>query len=271
VIVGHGLDDEIAELFKVARQFFDLPQQEKERVPRIDHYGYVPHAGQAIDTARQSQNTEFIDMGLGDEVRLPDVAGFAQTVRNYQRAALDVGADLLRLLATGLGAPADFFAAQMSNPQCRLRFLHYVPLPVSADGSPPVPTKPHTDYGAVTILATDGVPGLEVKPVGGDWTPVEAPAGSLVVNLGDMLARWTNDVYRSTPHRVVGSPERHRFSVPFFVNPDPDTVVKCIPACVTPDRPCRYQPVTAGEFLASRIDGSAEPYIDADDFTEVLS
>jgi isopenicillin N synthase-like dioxygenase len=103
------------------------------------------------------------------------------------------------------------------------------------------------------LLATDGVAGLEVRPLGGEWTMVEAPARSLVVNLGDMLARWTNDRYVSTPHRVSAPPASDRYSVPFFVNPDPATPVSCLPACVSAERPCRYEPVTASEFLAQRI------------------
>jgi isopenicillin N synthase-like dioxygenase len=146
-----------------------------------------------------------------------------------------------------------------------LRFLHYPAVPPAPDGGRTVATLPHTDYGALTLLATDGVPGLEVKPTGGGWTPVEAPAGSLVVNLGDMLARWTNDVYRSTVHRVVAPPSGDRLSIPFFVNPDPATIVECIPACVTPARPCAYRPIAAGEFLTMRIDSPAEPYADPTD------
>ena len=114
-------------------------------------------------------------------------------------------------------------------------------------------TDPHTDYGLITLLATDGVAGLEVRPRDGEWTMVEAPARSLIVNLGDMLARWTNDRYVSTPHRVSAPASSDRYSVPFFVNPDPATTVSCLPACVTAERPCRYEPVTAAEFLAQRI------------------
>ena len=77
-----------------------------------------------------------------------------------------------------------------------------------------------------------------------------------------MLARWTNDVYTSTPHRVVGPASGERYSIPFFVNPDPGTVIECIPTCITETNPCQYEPVTAGEFLAMRIDSSSEPYVD---------
>jgi isopenicillin N synthase-like dioxygenase len=262
IVVGHGLDERLRAVLAVSREFFALPQPEKERVPRIDRYGFVPHAGSAIDTGRASDSTEFMDVGLGDEFPLPALAGFTEAVRLYQSAALEVAQRILRALALALTADADFFASRMADPQCRLRLLHYPETSLGADGARPVLNTPHTDYGAITLLATDGVAGLEVKPVDGVWTPVRAPVGSLIVNLGDMLARWTNDRYRSTPHRVLGSPDRDRYSIPFFVNPDPATVVECIPGCVSPENPCRYEPVTAGDFLASRIDSRAEPYVD---------
>ena len=104
------------------------------------------------------------------------------------------------------------------------------------------------------------MPGLELL-FDGNWAPVSAPPAVVIVQLGDMLARWTNDRYRSTPHRVVGSSGSDRFSIPFFVNPDPRTVVSTIGSCVTSERPERYEPVTAGEFLVSRIDSPTEPYV----------
>ena len=106
--------------------------------------------------------------------------------------------------------------------------------------------------------------GLQVHPLEGGWVDVIAPPGSLVVNLGDMLARWTNDRYRSTPHRVVTSADEDRYSVPFFVNPDADTVVECIESCVDADHPCTSPPVTATEFLQGRIDGAIAVPLPAD-------
>jgi isopenicillin N synthase-like dioxygenase len=270
VVEGHGLDGELDGVFAAARAFFDLPQAAKERVPRTDRYGFVPHVGSAIDAGRASDRTEYLDMGLAadaggvDKVALPEVPAvdLEGAVRAYQAGALEVGRVVLRALARALGIEAGFFDARMANPQCRLRFLHYPPVAPAPDGTLPVPTEPHTDYGLITLLATDGVPGLEVKPVGGSWTPVPAGPGQLVVNLGDMMARWTNDRYRSTPHRVVGPAAGDRISIPFFVNPDPAVVVETIPSCVTAERPRHYEPVTAGEFLARRIDGRDEPYVD---------
>ena len=259
-VTGHGLDGPMAAVFEAARAFFALPQPDKERVPRVNRYGFVPLADQALDPERAANSFEHLDMGLADEVPWPEVAGFAEAMRGYQRAALETAAGILRALAAALGAEAGFFAARMVRPQCRLRLIHY-PAASSGDGPRPVLSEAHTDYGAITLLATDGTGGLEVKPRGGDWTPLTAPADHLVVNLGDMLALWTNDRYRSTLHRVV-APERDRFSVPFFVNPDPATVIEPVGSCVTAERPRRYGPVTAGDFLAARIDagGPYEPF-----------
>ncbi len=265
IVTGHGLDAELDSLFQVTRAFFALPPESRERTPRNGRYGYIPHRSMAIDQSRASDKTEYLDIGLGDEVELPVVDGFEAAVRTYQAAAIAVAAGLLRTLAIGLDADPDYFANRMTDPQCRLRLLHYPPVTPGADGSLPVPNTPHTDYGLITLLATDGVPGLEVKPIGLDWTPVAAPSDSLVLNLGDMVARWTNDRYRSTPHRVVGPAHGDRVSIPFFINPDPLTSIECFDSCLEKGQPARYAPITAADFLASRIDGAVEPYIDPAD------
>ena len=270
VLAGHGIDGQLDAAFRAARAFFALPPDVKDRIPRIDRYGYVPDRIEARDPSsaaymgRSSLAAEYLDMGLAGEVDLEAIealgcGGFVAAVRAYQAAALATAHGVLEALAATLGVPG-FFAARMSEPQCRLRFLHYPSCDRLADGSAPVFSTPHTDYGAITLLAVDGLPGLEVLHDGA-WTPVAAAPGSVIVQLGDMLARWTNDRYRSTPHRVVGSSGADRFSIPFFVNPDPHTVVSTIPSCVTADHPERYEPVTAGEFLVSRIDSPAEPYV----------
>ena len=270
VAAGHGIDEQLAAAFSAARDFFSLSPGVKDQVPRVNRYGYVPDRMEARDPSsaaymgRSSLAAEYLDMGLTDEVDLAAVEAlgcdrFEATVRAYQAAALGAAHAVLEALATTLGVRG-FFAARMSAPQCRLRFLHYPPTGHLDDGSAPVFSTPHTDYGAITLLATDGVPGLEVLLDSG-WVPVSAQPGSVIVQLGDMLARWTNDRYRSTPHRVVGSAGADRFSIPFFVNPDPHTVVSTISSCITPERPERYEPVTAGEFLVSRIDSPTEPYV----------
>ncbi len=250
-VSGHGIDRQLADAFSAAHAFFTWPQERKDLLQRVNRYGYW-----------RNPTAEYLDMGLAEEVNLGE-GGLTKAVHSYQQAALRVAVAVLEALAVALEAPG-FFAARMTDPQCRLRFLRYP----AADAAPVI-SRAHTDYGAITLLALDGRPGLEVL-LNGAWRPVAAPAQSLIVQLGDMLARWTNDRYKSTPHRVVGSASANnrsandmvgsagdRYSIPFFINPDPATVVECIPSC----GPGRYKPVTAGEFLISRIDGDTEPYV----------
>ena len=243
VVADHGLDDQLDATFAAARRFFALPLVDKQRSAMVGNDGYA-----GIGSAR-SGGKEMLDIGMSTFDRWPDVDGFRAAIERCQAAGLDVAHQLLRTVAVGLDVDPEFFARRMRRPQCFLRLLRYPPTPAGV-----VATGGHTDYGAITLLAIDGGPGLEVCRRDGSWAPVDAPAGSLIVNLGDMLARWTNDRYVSTPHRVV-STGHERLSIPFFVNPDPDTVVECIPSCVTQEHPCRYEPITAGEFVQARIDG----------------
>lgn len=241
VVTGHGIDVEMRAVFEASRSFFAAAEEAKVAVAMRDRCGYVSDSAKAM-----------FDVGLDEPAnQWPAVDMFRERVDAYQRAALGVAADLLGALATALGVGARFFAERMQQPECYLRLLHY-----PANPGVPVSTGTHTDYGAITLLATDGVGGLQVHPIGGPWIDVVAPPGSLVVNLGDMLARWTNDRYRSTPHRVVATADDDRYSVPFFVNPDATTLVECIPTCVDAEHPCGYAPVTATQFLQGRIDGT---------------
>lgn len=260
VVTGHGLDDELMAIFAAARSFFALPADEKQRVAMVGDEGYVPIGG------RRAGAKEMYDVGyFSGAAPWPRLDGFREVIERYQVAALALAADVLRGLAIALDIGATFFADRMQRPQCFLRLLRYPP----GNGAPTrggdAVTGAHTDYGTITVLATDGVPGLEIRATDDEWTPVEAPPGSggLVVNLGDMLARWTNGRYASTAHRVVDTGGRERLSVPFFVNPDPDTTVACLPSCVSPANPCRFEPITAAEFLRRRIDGTIPDTLDA--------
>ncbi|HEY9344682.1 MAG TPA: 2OG-Fe(II) oxygenase family protein, partial [Inquilinus sp.] len=112
-----------------------------------------------------------------------------------------------------------------------------------------------TDYGNVTILATDGVAGLQVRRRDGVWLDAPPVPGGFLCNIGDCLMRWTNDAYVSTPHRVQ-PPERERYSVAFFLDPNPEALVEALPGCVTADRPARYPPVLGADYLRSRLDAT---------------
>lgn len=257
VVTGHSIEAEMADVFDAAHQLFALDQRVKESLAMVDRQGFVPAHHRVLDRSIHSAPMEYYDLAISGASPWPPesaIADFADIVRRYQSSVLHTAGDLLWLLAIGLDLPGDFFARRMNDPQCFLRMMHYEPRPpVDGTGQAAVLTDPHTDYGLITLLATDGVGGLEVQPVGGEWQRVVAPPGSLIVNLGDMLARWTNDRYVSTPHRVTAPTERDRFSIPFFVNPDRQAIISCVPSSVTAERPCRYTAVTASEFLAQRI------------------
>jgi isopenicillin N synthase-like dioxygenase len=113
----------------------------------------------------------------------------------------------------------------------------------------------HTDYGNITLLATDGVAGLEVRQLDGTWVEVADTKDLLLCNIGDCLMRWTNDRYRSTPHRVR-IPEAERYSIAFFLDPNPDAIVE--PILASPDEAPRYAPISVRDYLLGRLDATYE-------------
>ncbi|KAL7494294.1 hypothetical protein ACHAWT_003364 [Skeletonema menzelii] len=169
-----------------------------------------------------------------DEVKHGNVLGFRQTLLRYQDELLKLADKLMVAFATSLnsddgavGLPLDYFLVRTRNPMCTLRLLHYPPsLDMSNSGC-----GAHTDYGLFTILQQDGIGGLQVRNHAKKWINAKPLRGSFVINVGDMLSHWSSGVYASTVHRVVspsGSSGYHRYSVPFFFNPDHDAVVEPI-------------------------------------------
>ena len=264
-VVGHGIDEPLADVFEAARAFFGQHQADKERIGRGVSFGFVPHRDLALDPARKTGLTEYLDLPVGSDAD-GLLAGLDHGVRSalsrYGMAVGGVAGTVLEAIAVALDLEPSFFADRMSAPPSKLRLLHYLPTPPGDDGAQPIATDAHTDYGVITLLATDGVPGLELRPLGGAWQPVVAPSGSLIVNLGDLLAVWTNLHYASTQHRVISSPSADRYSIPYFVNVDDHTVVDVLPSCTGPADPRRLDPITAGDYLAGRIAKTIpEPFV----------
>jgi isopenicillin N synthase-like dioxygenase len=136
-----------------------------------------------------------------------------------------------------------------------LRLLHYPPQPPTADEGQ-IGASEHTDYGNITLLMTDGVGGLEVRRRDGVWIAAPSIPGAFVCNIGDCLMRWSNDVYVSTPHRVANRGGRERYSIAYFLDPNPDAEIAALPTCVSPEHPARYPAIAAADYLRQRLDAT---------------
>jgi isopenicillin N synthase-like dioxygenase len=260
-VTGHGVAEErIADTFAAAAEFFALPLETKRRLAIGAHghnRGYVALGTESLDENATPDLKEAFNLIWTDEAtRLPNVwpalPGWRNRVQAYFDEVLAVGRSLHAAFALDLGLPEDFFADQIDRPQATLRMLRY-PAAFAADapvGQAGAGT--HTDYGNVTLLATDDVAGLQVQRRDGGWIDVPRLPGAFVCNIGDCLMRWSNDVYVSTPHRVL-PPRQERYSVAFFLDPNPDALVSALPGCVPPGEVPKYPPVTAADYLQQRF------------------
>jgi isopenicillin N synthase-like dioxygenase len=268
-VTGHGIPDEIAKgIFTAARMLFAQPAAEKEKlsIQRSPHNrGYVGVAGERLDTKASPDQKEAFNIGYelppddpevlaGKPFRgvnlWPDLPGWRAQVLAYYDACMALQLTVHRGFALDLGIPEDFFADKMDRPIATLRLLHY-PAGDATEGAE-IGAGQHTDYGNVTILATDGVAGLQVRRRDGVWLDAPHVDGAFVCNIGDCLMRWTNDVYVSTPHRVL-RPKAERYSVAFFADANPDAMVEVLPTCVAPGETPRYAPITCADYLRERL------------------
>jgi isopenicillin N synthase-like dioxygenase len=272
-VVNHGVDRElIAKAFAQSRNFFARPIADKRKLAIETIGGNRGYSGllhEALDPARGPDLKEAFNVGLdlpADDLELlagkpfrslnawPAAPGFRETLLAYYDACAALAAGLHRAFARDLGLKADFFDAKFDRPMATLRLLHY---PAPARGSDPATgAGAHTDYGGLTLLATDDVGGLEVRTRAGQWIEAPVVPGAFIVNIGDCLMRWTNDVYVSTPHRVVNRSARERYSIAFFYDPNPDAMVETIRSCVREAEAARYPPILAADYLKMRLDAS---------------
>jgi isopenicillin N synthase-like dioxygenase len=153
---------------------------------------------------------------------------------------------LVPLYATALDLPPDAFDRAYAAPHLILRLTHYPPLASSEATS--VSLTPHTDSGFMTLLAPNPVPGLSIQLPDGRWVDAPAVADAFVVNGGDILHRWTNERFLSTPHRVINRTGGDRYAIPFFCDPNHDTVIECLPSCCSAAHPPKYPPITFGDY-----------------------
>ena len=252
--------DEVGRALDAYRRFFHLPEARKRPCDMAvtgSNRGWGASGAEQVDPRANPDYKEVFDSGPelppGDPLTrrtyyAPNLwpeepADFRDTVVRYYERASDVALTLLSAVAEAIGERADHFDGAFERPMALLRGNYYPPRPERA-GSADFGIAPHTDYGCLTLLATDGSPGLEVATRRGGWIPVAVPPGTFVVNFGEMLERWTDGRVVATPHRVIGGPDE-RISVPLFFNPRHDVDIS---------PPGSDEPLLAGDHLARRYD-----------------
>jgi len=274
-LVNHGVPQHLTEgVFAASARFHALPRAEKMKIAlNAQHRGFIPintstdRNSKLAKVTRPNQSESFMMMreaGPDDpEVRAgaflagpnqwPEgLPGFRAAVTAYNDALSALAARLVRVIARALGADEAGFAAAFEPPTTWLRLLHYPPQPpMSPDDL--YGSAPHTDFGCITLLAQDDAGGLQVMTPAGAWIDAPPLPGSLVMNVGDMLHRWSNGRLRSTPHRVINRSGRERHSCPFFYDPNVRTVIAPLPSCTGPGNPPRFEPIVFGDFLRAEL------------------
>lgn len=268
LLKGHGIAPAlIDEVFARAADFFGLSEAEKAPLSILSNphnRGWAAEGSESLDeTSGQVDRKQAFNIGLdlsADDPRVlagepfrgvnvwPDLPGFRDTTLRYYEAVWSLGVALHEAFARDLDLPEGYFAPAFDAPMATLRLLSYPPASGQAGE---IGAGAHTDYGSITLLMTDGEAGLQVRPRGGTWVDVPHVDGAFVVNIGDCLMRWTNDIYVSTPHRVL-PPKRARQSIAFFLDPNPEAVIAALPGT----GPAKYPTVTGAEYLRMRLDAT---------------
>jgi isopenicillin N synthase-like dioxygenase len=283
VVTGHGVPRElVANMERLTRAFFALPLEERiasELPPQVARRGYHRFAnganGRLLGREAPPDLRESFRMGpepgdedsyyLRDDIcrfyarnvwpeRLPEMRIVWE---RYYRALDGLARRLMRIFADALDLPRDWFQDSIDRPATELVSQYYPPLTEE-----PLPGQfrnhAHTDFGNITILKAEDRPsGLQVLGLDEDWHEVVPVADSFVVNIGDMLAQWTNDRWRSTMHRVVNPPQGNaldRLSIAFFHEPNPDARIATIPSCISDAQPQKYADIRAGTYMAEKLD-----------------
>jgi isopenicillin N synthase-like dioxygenase len=270
---GHGLDPVLLEnAYRSFRDFFLLPPQVKQQyflAGKSGTRGYTPFKTETAKSACHADLKEFWHVGreevandhpyrklMLDNVWPSEIPDFRTHALALYNAMEQIGRQVLRPMATAIGLPEDYFLPMTAHGNSILRALHYPP--VRLDDLPAIRAHAHEDISFITLLPASRGAGLELLTLEGEWVPVAPEENAIIVNVGDMLQRLTNNVYRSTTHRVVNpvdeASHRSRYSLPFFLDPNPDFLIKTLPGCVSIENPNLYpEPILANDYLHQRL------------------
>jgi isopenicillin N synthase-like dioxygenase len=273
VIRDHGIPQELIDKAdELSKAFFALPEEAK-RAYKIEGSGgargYTPFGTEKAKDADVHDLKEFWHVGrelpqghklaefMAPNVWPSEVAGFEETFSALYAAFDKAGLKVLEAIALHLGLDQHFFAPTVDNGNSVMRLLHYPPL---GDDAPEgaIRAAAHGDINTITLLLGAEEAGLELLKADGEWLPIPASEGALVVNIGDMLDRLTNSKLKSTTHRVVNpagdAARRSRYSMPFFLHFRPDYVIETLESCIEPGRESEApEPISSHEFLLQRL------------------
>ncbi len=271
---NHGIPEGvIAQAFEQSQQFFALPMEEKQKIAwssETSNRGYIGIERERLDEHQPGDLKEAFNVGRDvspEELTEADKAlvlnkwpegqdSFKRTISDFFEVCAEAASRVFRAFAIALDMPETYIVDKHQSKGYTLRLLHYPPMNVTPKPGQ-IRAGAHSDYGTLTLLFQDDVGGLEVLTKRGDWMSAPCVPGTILINTGDLTERWSNDVFRSTKHRV-GLPHpdkagRDRYSIAFFCQPDADADIVCFPSCQSDDNPPRYAPIKSGDYLLSRL------------------
>ncbi|WP_256012873.1 isopenicillin N synthase family dioxygenase [Desertivirga xinjiangensis] len=273
-IANHGMTTALMnELYAEVKKFFSLPDEVKVKYEKPELAGQRGYTSKGKEKAKDSKTPdlkEFWQRGqtikdadvpkkeYPDNILVEELPRFNEVTKEVYERLEYAGKFLLQAIAVYLGLDENYFSEKIQDGNSILRAIHYFPIE-NPDALPPdaVRAGAHEDINLITLLIGASADGLEVLTRNGDWYPVKANAEDIVVNVGDMLQRLTNNKLKSTTHRVVNPPREHmkssRFSVPFFLHPKADMDLTCLDICIDEQHPKAYSDCTAGEYLDERL------------------
>lgn len=270
-VTGHGISKVlIDEFYRSAKAFFALPEEVKRQYEvegLAGQRGYTSFGKEHAKQSKVADLKEFFQIGQDvqdddpikdtypDNVQVKEVAEFPKLGQDLYRAFEKAGAELLRAIAIHLDLGEGYFDEKIRNGNSILRAIHYPP--ITQEPASAIRAEQHEDINLITLLVGASAGGLELLNMEGEWLPIEPEEDEIVINVGDMLQRLTNNYLKSTTHRVVNPPRalwhQPRLSIPFFLHPRHDMDLSCLEQCITTDRPLAYEPITAGAYLDERL------------------
>ena len=271
---GHGVPQEVINAtLGAAKEFFNKPLDEKLKVNIANSpnmRGYTELLGENTAKENFGDVHEGFDLALDLPADDPDViAGvygygpnqwpegmpeFRKTLLDYQKEILDFGQRIFQAFALALELDEDFFVPFTTKPMAHMRVLSYPNQEVDSLDESQIGIGPHSDYECFTVLYTDETPALQVLNCAGEWVQAPPIKDAFVVNVGDLMARWTNDYFASTMHRAINTSGRQRYSIPFFYGTNSEATIEVLPSCQGPDWPPRYEPIKSSDYIRSRFD-----------------